>query len=97
MRSLFSKVSYPLKVWDTLNCIAPDTNYLNIYSHIYVEYRIQNRNMPTTKSKIQFSKVLQSLRMTKNKNKKNLLHLYIHLVKIFALILNSEIVFRKLF
>ena len=77
MRSLFSKVSYPLKVWDTLNCIAPDTNYLNIYSHIYVEYRIQNRNMPTTKSKIPFSKVLQSLRMTKNKKKICCIYIYI--------------------
>ena len=35
MRDLFNKVSDPLKVRPTLDCIAADTNCLNIYSHIY--------------------------------------------------------------
>ena len=36
MCCLFNKVSDPLKVRHALDCIAADTNYLNIYLHIYV-------------------------------------------------------------
>ena len=35
MRGLF-KVSLPLTLSQTLDCIAADANYMNIYSHIYV-------------------------------------------------------------
>ena len=31
MRGLFYKLSYPQKVQHTLDCIATDTNYLNIF------------------------------------------------------------------
>ena len=37
-----------------------------------------------------------SAKFMHDKNKKNLLHLYIHLVETFALILNSRVVFKKL-
>ena len=67
MRGLFNKLPDPLNVRYTLDCIAADTNYLSIYLHIYVQYRKQNRDMPTTKCKIKFSKVLQSLCTAKNK------------------------------
>ena len=67
MCGLFNNVSNPLKVWHTIDCVAADTNYLNIYLHIYVQYRKQNRDMPTTECKIEFSKVLQSLCTAKNK------------------------------
>ena len=33
MRGFFNKVWDPLMVWHALDCIAADTNYLNIYSH----------------------------------------------------------------
>ena len=46
--------------------------YLNMYSLIYVQYRKQIRDMPTTKYKIEFSKVLQSLYLTKSKNKSDI-------------------------
>ena len=36
MRGLFNKVSHPLTLSQTLDCIAADTNYMNIYSHIHV-------------------------------------------------------------
>ena len=36
MRGLINKVSDPLKVRHTLDCIAADNNYLDTYSHIYV-------------------------------------------------------------
>ena len=36
MRCSCNKVSDPLKAQHTLDCIAASTNYLNIYSHIYV-------------------------------------------------------------
>ena len=51
--------------------------------------------MPTTKCKIEFSKVLQSL-CAKSKTK-NLIHLQIHLVETSALILHSQFIFKKLF
>ena len=68
MRGLFSKVLNPLKVRHTLDCIAAGTNYLNKYSHIYVYYKKENRDMSTTKCKIESSKVLQSSCTGKNKN-----------------------------
>ena len=55
--------------------------YLNIYSHIYVQCIKQTRDMPTTKCKIEFFKVLQSLCSAKSKT--NLIYLYIHLVETF--------------
>ena len=61
MRALFNKVSHPLTLSQILDCIATDTTYMNIYSHIYVQYRKQNRDMTTTKCNAEFSKVLQSL------------------------------------
>ena len=64
MRGLFNKVSDPLKIRHTLDCIAGDINYLNIFTYLY---RRQNRDMPTTKCKIEFSIVLQSLFTAKNK------------------------------
>ena len=36
MRYSCNNVSDPLKAQHTLDCIAASTNYLNIYSHIYV-------------------------------------------------------------
>ena len=36
MRALFNKVSHPLTLSQTLDCIAADTTYMNIYEHIYV-------------------------------------------------------------
>ena len=33
---LCNKISDLLKVRQTLDCVAADTNYMNIYSHIYV-------------------------------------------------------------
>ena len=36
LRGLFNKVSDLLKVWHTLDCIAADTNSLNIYSHLCI-------------------------------------------------------------
>ena len=36
MRGLVNMVSHPLTLPQTLDCIAADTNYMNIYSHIYV-------------------------------------------------------------
>ena len=50
--------------------------------------------MPTTKCKIEFSKVLQSL-CTANQ-KANLIHLHIHFVETIALILHSKVVVKKL-
>ena len=35
MCGLFNKLSDPLKVWHTLDCIAAGTNCLNIYLHMY--------------------------------------------------------------
>ena len=57
---------------------------------------MQLRNMPTAKCKIEFTKVLQSLCTAKKQNI-NFVHLYLHLVETFALILNSKTVFNKLF
>ena len=34
MRGLFNKVSHPLTLSQTLDCIAADTDYMNIYSHV---------------------------------------------------------------
>ena len=48
--------------------------------------------MLTTKFKIEFSKVLQSLCA---KSKTNLIHLHVHLVETIALILHSKVVFKK--
>ena len=48
--------------------------------------------MPTTKYKIEFSKVLQSLCTAKS----NLIHLHIHFVETIALILHSKVVVKKL-
>ena len=45
MCGLFNKVSDPLKVRHTLDFIAADTDYLNIYLHIYV--LCINSDMPT--------------------------------------------------
>ena len=59
--------------------------------------KIVNSDMPTAKCKIEFTKVLQSLCTAKKKQNTNLVHLHIHLVETFALILNSKIVFNKLF
>ena len=50
--------------------------------------------MPTTKCKIEFSKVLQSL-CAKSKNKSDTFT-YTHLVKTIAFILHSKVVFKKL-
>ena len=97
MRDLFNKVSDLLKVRNTLECIAADTNCLNIYSHIYEEYRKQNHDIPTTKRKIKFYKVLQSLSTAKYKIQIWYIPIFIHLVETFALILISKIVFEKLF
>ena len=52
--------------------------------------------MSTAKCKIEFTKVLQSLCTAKKQNA-NLVHLYLHLVETFALILSSKTVFNKLF
>ena len=46
--------------------------YLTMYSLIYVQYRKQTLDMPTTKCKIEFSKVLQSLYSAKSKNKSDI-------------------------
>ena len=97
MCGLFNKVSDPLKVRHTLDFIAADTDYLNIYLHIYV--LCINSDMPTAKWKIEFTKVLQSLctyAPQKNQNI-NFAHLCTHLVENFASILNLKIVFNKLF
>ena len=51
--------------------------------------------MPTTKCKIEFSKVMQSL-CAKSKTK-ILIPLQIHLVETSALILHSKFIFKKLF
>ena len=50
--------------------------------------------MPTTKCKIEFSKVLQNL-CAKSKNKSDAF-IYTHLVKTIAFILHSKVVFKKL-
>ena len=50
--------------------------------------------MPTTKCKIEFSKVLQSL-CVKSKNKSDTF-IYTFLVETIALILHSKVVFKKL-
>ena len=60
MHDLFNKVSHPLTLSQTLDCIAADTNYMNIYSHIHVKWK-QNRDMTTTKCNVEYFKVLQSL------------------------------------
>ena len=36
MRGLFNKMSHPLTLSQALDCIAANTNYMNIYPHIYV-------------------------------------------------------------
>ena len=51
--------------------------------------------MPTTKCKLEFNKVLQSLCTAKYK--KNLINLHIHLVGTMVLILLSKVVSKKLF
>ena len=97
MCGLFNKVSDLLKVRHTLDCIAADTDFLNIYLHIYV--LCINSDMLTAKWKIEFTKVLQSLctyAPQKNQNI-NFAHLCTHLVENFASILNLKIVFNKLF
>ena len=75
MRRLFNKVPDPLRLSQTLDCITANINYLNIYSHIYVQYRKQNRDMTTTKCNVEFSKVLQSLCTAKIK--KQIWYIYI--------------------
>ena len=87
---LFNKLSDKLKVRQTLDCIAADTNYLNIYSHIYyntgkkiVMCQLQNAKWNFPK----FCKVL-----AQQKSKTNLVQLYIRLVETVAL----KIVFKKL-
>ena len=94
MHGICNSVSDPLNIRYVLDYIAADNNYLNICSHIYVQCRKQNRDKPTTKCKIKFSKVLQSLYRTKSNTSDTL---YIHLVETFALILHSKIIFKKLF
>ena len=87
MRCLCNKVSDPLIIRQTLDFMAVDTNYLNIYSYICVQYLKQNRDMPTTKCKIKFyCKVY-----VRPNQKTNLIHLHMHLT--IALILHSKVAF----
>ena len=51
MHGICNSVSDPLNVRYVLDYIDADTNYLNIYSHIYVQCRNQNRDKPTTNAK----------------------------------------------
>ena len=54
--------------------------------------------MPTLNGKIKISKVMQSLCTAKPKKKQLwYIYIYIYLVETFASILNSKIVFKKLF
>ena len=68
----YADVSDTLNVQNTLDRITADYNCLNIYSHIYVQYRKQTGDMPTTKNKIAFSKVLQNLCTAKSKSKSDI-------------------------
>ena len=52
MCGLFNKLSDPLNVRHTLDYIAADISYLNIYSHIDGQYMKQNRDVLTIKCKI---------------------------------------------
>ena len=56
MHGICNSVSDPLNVRYVLDYIDADTNYLNIYSHIYVQCRKQNRDKPTTNAKENFPK-----------------------------------------
>ena len=101
MCGLCNKVSNPLNVRHTLDCIATNTDYLSIHSQVYGTQlcnkylnRKQTRDVPATKCKIEFSKVLQSLYTEIQNQKSNLIYLFIHLVKVFVLILHSKIVFK---
>ena len=53
--------------------------------------------MPTLNGKIKISKVMQSLCTAKPKKSNSGTFIYIYLVETFASILNSKIVFKKLF
>ena len=95
MCSLCSKVLDPLKVRHTLDWIAADTNNSNIYSDIYVKYRKRNCDMPTTKCKLKFSKILQGICIAKSKNK---FDTFIYTFsRIFVLFFHSKVVFKKHF
>ena len=54
-----------------VDCIAADTNYLNLFEHIFTYSRIikkQSHDMRTTKCKIVFSKIdINPLRPSGNK------------------------------
>ena len=76
MCRLFNKVSDPLRVRRTLDFFAADTNYMNISLHIYVYYRKQNSDMSTTKCKIEFFTVLQSLCTAKKTKCKSGIFIY---------------------
>ena len=96
MRGLFSKVSDPLKVRHTIDCIAADTNYLIICLHIcvYTGKKIVICQLQNAKSNFpKFFKVYAR----QNIKCKSGTFIYIHLVENSALILNSKIVFKKLF
>ena len=93
MCSLFNKLPDPLKVQHKLDCINADTNYWNIYSHIYVIFTYLIVIYPLQNTKSNFPKFCKFMH---SKNKNIYIHLYKHLVETFALILNSKIVFKKL-
>ena len=84
---LFNKVSDPLKVQLALDCIVADTvstkfTYLCIIQETkswYVNYKMQNVIFQSS-----------SNFMHGKKQNTNLVYLHIHLVKTFALILNSK-------
>ena len=55
MRGLLNKVSNPLKIRHTLDCIAGDINYLNTYLHIYIGDKIVICQLRDTKLNFLFT------------------------------------------
>ena len=92
MPGLFNKVSHPLMLSRTLDCVAADTNYVNIHSYLCV---IQETRSWYDNYKMQCWIFQSSAKFVHSKNQKtNLGHLYINLAETFALILNLKIVFK---
>ena len=95
MRDLFNKVSNPLMLSKTLDCIAADTNYMNII-HIFM-YNTGSKIVITDNCKMQYQyqNFQSSAKFMHGKNQKtSLVHLHRNLVETFALILNSKIFFK---
>ena len=95
MRGSFNNLSDPLKVRHTLDCIAADTNYLNIF-YIFM-YNTGNKIVicQLKNEKSNFPKFCTVYARQKAKYKSGTFIIY-KFSRNFALILISEIVFKKL-